>query len=195
LRQDLVPTVRHVLELSAAARRPGPPPETGGQTSFHYVIGNDVSFVGPLVEHLENNLPAWTDPDRLRISMALSEALINAIHHGNLEVDSHLRDDDEAAFFDAIRRRRSTRPYAARRVRIEAEFTGDEVRFCITDEGRGFDHSQVGDPTQADKLLGVGGRGLLLIRSLMDETQHNPQGNQITLVKRRGRRSPAVHPD
>ena len=58
-----------------------------------------------------------------------------------------------------------------------------EVRFVIRDEGPGFDQSRLADPTDPENWERVGGRGLLLIRTFMDEVWHNPAGNEITLVK------------
>ncbi len=57
------------------------------------------------------------------------------------------------------------------------------MRFVIRDEGPGFDHRKVSDPTQAENLDRVSGRGLLLIHSFMDEVSYNDRGNEITLVK------------
>jgi anti-sigma regulatory factor (Ser/Thr protein kinase) len=58
------------------------------------------------------------------------------------------------------------------------------VRNCITDEGRGFNTELVPDPTDPENFLKASGRGLLLIRSFMNEAYHNERGNEITLIKR-----------
>lgn len=55
----------------------------------------------------------------------------------------------------------------------------------IRDEGPGFDSTSLPDPTDPVNLEKVSGRGLLLIRTFMDEVRHNPKGNEIVLVKRR----------
>jgi anti-sigma regulatory factor (Ser/Thr protein kinase) len=57
--------------------------------------------------------------------------------------------------------------------------------FCIRDEGPGFDWSTLPDPRDPENLGRVGGRGLLLVRTFMDEVHFNEKGNQIILVKRR----------
>ena len=54
----------------------------------------------------------------------------------------------------------------------------------ISDQGPGFDTSRVHQPIDPDDLLRIGGRGLLLIRTFMDEVTFNPSGNTITMVKR-----------
>ena len=55
----------------------------------------------------------------------------------------------------------------------------------VRDEGPGFDPATLPDPTDPSNLERVGGRGLLLIRTFMDEVRHNESGNEITFVKRR----------
>ena len=57
--------------------------------------------------------------------------------------------------------------------------------FIIRDEGPGFDPSKLPDPTDARNLGKPSGRGLLLIRTFMDEVGYNPSGNEIRLIKRR----------
>ena len=119
----------------------------------------------------------------VRIGVALHESLTNAIYHGNLELDSELRQEDESIFHDLYEVRRHEPYYAARRVYVQATASRHEIRYVIRDEGQGFDVHKVSDPTEEEQLGRVGGRGLLMIRSFMDEVTHNEKGNQITLVK------------
>ena len=81
--------------------------------------------------------------------------------------------------------RRQQQPYCGRRVFIGAEETRSGVTYSIRDEGPGFDPSTLSDPTDPSNLEKLSGRGLLLIRTFMDEVHHNPTGNEITMVKRR----------
>ena len=66
---------------------------------------------------------------------------------------------------------------------IFASLNVELLRFVIRDEGPGFNHKKVLDPTAAENLERIGGRGLLLIRSFMDEISYNDRGNEITLLK------------
>ena len=59
------------------------------------------------------------------------------------------------------------------------------MTYVITDEGPGFDPSSLPDPTDLENLEKASGRGLLLIRTFMDEVQHNDRGNELTMVFRR----------
>jgi anti-sigma regulatory factor (Ser/Thr protein kinase) len=60
------------------------------------------------------------------------------------------------------------------------------VQIVIRDQGPGFDPTSLPDPTQPENLERAFGRGMLLISTFMDEVRHNEQGNEITMIKRRG---------
>ena len=64
-----------------------------------------------------------------------------------------------------------------------ATLSDHEVRFVINDEGLGYCVDQLRDPTDESNMDRMGGRGLLLIRSFMDQVAHNLIGNSITLIK------------
>ena len=152
----------------------------------------------------------FSETDRLRIGVALEEALTNAVYHGNLEMDSAMRDEDESRYYSLARERALLRPYSARRVHVELTVarTGDprradadepdvlgglpagpNLRFYVEDQGAGFDPASLPDPTDPENLMKAHGRGLLLVRTFMDEATHNPKGNAITLVKTAGAQS------
>src|SRR5205809_465794 len=122
---------------------------------------------------------------RIRAGVALEEALINGMHHGNLELSSSLKEGSKDEYVRAARERRMQSPYRERRLHVDLKLTPQEAVFVIRDEGPGFDVSQVPDPTDPENLLRPSGRGLLLIRMFMDEVAHNAAGNQITMVRRR----------
>jgi len=62
--------------------------------------------------------------------------------------------------------------------------TKDEATFIIRDEGAGFDPNDLPDPTAPENLIRASGRGILLIRTFMDDVCFNDKGNEITMVKR-----------
>lgn len=96
-----------------------------------------------------------------RISMAVREAMINAVLHGN--------------HYDP-----------GKRVSLAFENTPDELVISIRDEGPGLDPTGVADPLAPENLLKQSGRGIFLIRAFMDEVRfRNLQpGTEITLIKR-----------
>lgn len=72
----------------------------------------------------------------------------------------------------------------AKNVRIEVTLVDGALRARVTDEGCGFDPNAIPDPTTPDNLLKDGGRGLFLMRKLLDEVSYNERGNSVTLVLR-----------
>ena len=117
--------------------------------------------------------------------MAIEEALINACYHGNLELSSSLRDQDDDLYRQLARDRARQAPYAQRRVTVQFHCGQRSLHCTIRDDGPGFDPHSLPDPFSAESLTRPSGRGLTLIRSFMDEVRFNDQGNEITLFKRR----------
>ena len=182
---DLRRTVEHVLRVANQMKythNPGLFPHPVTQT---FVLDNDASLIGPAIENLQNQLPGWSDRDRLQIAMAMDEAIVNAMHHGNLEVPSDLREGTGSGYYNAIRERVTQQPFADRKVQIEAEFSDRHICVQITDEGPGFDPATIPNPCEEENLMRVSGRGLFLIRNFMDQVAHNRVGNQITMTKLR----------
>ncbi len=107
---------------------------------------------------LASGLPPHTARFHLRV--VLAEALANAIIYGNrLDPDK---------FVD---------------VRVVVTRTGLTAQVC--DQGDGFDPAGVPDPTEPGRLERADGRGLFLIRKLVDEVRFNERGNTICMVLRR----------
>ncbi len=151
------------------------------------MLENDPSLIPPLVGHLKETLSEMSDLDDttlLRVSVALREAVLNAMEHGNLELDSALRETDCTAYHQLADRRRDEKPYRDRRVTVRVRETPKEAEYVIRDEGPGFDPAQLPDPLDPANLEKASGRGLLLIRTFMTEVRHNDRGNEVTLVLR-----------
>ena len=77
---------------------------------------------------------------------------------------------------------------ALAKITVEADLSPDQASFVIRDEGPGFDPGNVPDPTLQENLERECGRGLLLMRTFMDETRFNSRGNEVTMIKRHERR-------
>lgn len=188
LAQSLNSTVAEILDLIEARRSHEEVSEALIAAEFTYVLGNDHKFAGKVIAQLEEQLRMMKYSDAtgmLRITMAVREAVANAIDHGNLELNSDLRDEDGPAYTELGRQRASQEPWKNRQVTVTSRITHDQVRYTITDEGPGFDPSSLPDPLDPENLLRAHGRGLMLIRSFMDDVTHNATGNMITMVKRR----------
>jgi serine/threonine-protein kinase RsbW len=111
-----------------------------------------------IISVLENR--EFPDRDVFGVRLALEEALVNAIKHGN-GMDP------------------------AKQVQIDCRFDDDGVRIVIEDEGPGFDVTSVPDPTSEENLDKPGGRGIMLMRSFMSHIEYNESGNRLVLEKRR----------
>jgi CheY-like chemotaxis protein len=187
LLSDLESTLEHVLTAARIDRRRQSLLESMSELECRFVLENDAALVPLLVAHLQEHLVRMrlTDQNgRIRIGVALEEALLNGMHHGNLELSSELRRDGGDAYRRLGEERRHQFPYVDRRLHVHVRMDTSAAVFVIRDEGPGFDVSRVPDPLDPENFLKPSGRGLLLIQAFMDEVKHNDSGNQITLVRR-----------
>ena len=187
--RDLVPTLEQVVAVSKMERHQQQLLERLSHTESSFVLDNNRTVIPALIQHVQEyltRLQLCDQNERIRIGVALEEALLNAILHGNLEASSELRQVDEDNYYRLAEERRRQPPYRDRKVHFTFKLTRSEAVVSIQDDGPGFDMSSLPDPTDPENLVKVGGRGLLLIRTFMDEVTFNEKGNQITLIKRRG---------
>jgi serine/threonine-protein kinase RsbW len=132
------------------------------ETELVLELPNDLRQIEHAVEYvMERCAACQTHGRKLRLNfrVSLTEALSNAMLYGNRK-DPH------------------------KRVRVEVIVGDEELIARVTDEGTGFDPKEIPDPTSPDNLEKAGGRGLFLMRELMDEVRYNERGNQVTLVLR-----------
>lgn len=115
-------------------------------------------LVRELLEMLEDE--QWTQDDMFAIRMAVEEAVMNAIKHGNSE--------DRAKKVEVLIRVEPKRFYAK-----------------VSDEGGGFCPDDVPDPSEEANLEKTSGRGVKLIKTFVDECRYNACGNSVELVKRK----------
>ncbi len=189
LSRDLAQVVRRQFALNSE-HHPHIIRECLDYVENRFVLDNDRSRVAPLVTYLLGDLAEMNlcdDTAVMHVGVALEEALTNAIDHGNLELESELRENSPQAYAELQQKRRQMQPYCDRHIYVTAAVTPREASYVIRDEGSGFDTSiipQVPGPIDAEQAHG---RGLLLIHTVMDEVSYNDAGNQITMIKRRAR--------
>jgi serine/threonine-protein kinase RsbW len=131
--------------------------------AFVLELPSDPRVIETAVAYLVDRLRAYDfNGSRLNLNfrVGVAEALANAMIYGN-------GGDPE------------------KRVRVEVELSSQAVALQVHDEGEGFDATVVPDPTLPENLEGTGGRGIFLIRELMDEVQYNPPGNSVRMVLHR----------
>ncbi|MCP4137527.1 MAG: response regulator [bacterium] len=124
------------------------------------------------------------------LTLALREAISNAMFHGNLEISSDVREDGGIkAFNEEIEKRKNNVPYKDRIVTVDYEYTREYVEYIIEDQGPGFDYNRLPDPRDPENFFKNSGRGLLIIRIHMDEVEWTGKGNILRLRKYRVERS------
>lgn len=188
IESDLVPCLERVLGIAKANPRHQKLIDGLTSNELRFVLDNDLALVPHLVSHLQDCvglMQLCDETAQLRLGIALSEAMTNAIYHGNLELSSELREADGRNWFDFAQQRLQEAPYRDRRVHVAASLSRESAKFVIRDDGPGFDPRQLPDPLDSANLAKCSGRGLLLIHCFLDEVSHNASGNEITLVKRR----------
>lgn len=182
----LVEMVEQVLTASQRARRHDTVMSSMVAQDVTFELENDTALTAIVISYLQDcavQLGVCDDNDRTRIGIALEEALVNAMIHGNLEVGSELRGVDDEAYRQLLAARRATPMYRDRRVHVQARMDRDRVEFLIRDEGPGFDCQALPDPTDPENLLKASGRGVLMMRAFMNEVEYNEAGNAVTLTK------------
>ena len=130
---------------------------------FEVTIPSDTAAGQAVQERIVNRLEELAFPPRdvFGMRLALEEALVNAIKHGNG------MDPDKS-------------------VHVTCLINEAMVRVEIKDEGPGFDVSDVPDPTAEENLERPCGRGIMLMRAFMTRVEYNSKGNCLTLEKARG---------
>ncbi len=194
LNHQLSETVKQVLQAARHDRAHLRLMRRVTRQEVEFVIENDLELVSSMVQYLQDlafAMGVCDESDRVRIGVALQEALTNASLHGNLELCSDLREQNHRAYYDLAIQRTKSLPWSSRRIHVTGKLTAESAEFVIRDEGPGFNPERLPDPTDPVNLERPCGRGLLLIHSFMDEVRHNAVGNEVVLIKRRHRKDEA----
>ena len=128
--------------------------------AYQVVILSDPAEARRVQEHIEQLLQAspCQPHDLFSIKLALEEALVNAIKHGN-QLDR------------------------TKKVQVTYHVHADRFEVQIVDEGPGFDPEEVPDPTLPENIEKGCGRGVFLIRGFMTEVTYHAPGNVVTMAK------------
>lgn len=130
---------------------------------FRIRIPSDTAAGHSVQERIVNRMEQLDFPPRdvFGVRLALEEALVNAIKHGNrMDKDKH--------------------------VEVFCQIHDQKIHIEIEDQGAGFKPEEIPDPTSDENLERPGGRGLLLMRSFMNLVEYNDRGNKVILEKLRG---------
>jgi serine/threonine-protein kinase RsbW len=128
---------------------------------IEFELPSDLALMSGVLQYLLERVAklGLISPEGSNLFVALDEAFVNAVKHGNKDDPTKL-------------------------VRVGAELSPTEACFTIEDEGEGFDVATIPDPRDPANLFKSSGRGVLLIYNIMDEVEYNAQGNRVKMVKR-----------
>src|SRR4030095_4051905 len=128
---------------------------------IEFELPSDLGLMNGVLEYLQERVSklGLISPERSNLFIALDEAFVNAVKHGNKNDPSKL-------------------------LKITAELSPNEACFTVEDEGEGFNINEIPDPCDPANLFRTSGRGVLLIYNIMDEVEYNAQGNRVKMVKR-----------
>ena len=124
------------------------------------VINSNTSAINRICKQLLSEAAScgFDEDDLFAIHLAVEEAFLNAVKHGN-------RLDDQ------------------KKITVEYVVTPEKFEISITDQGNGFDPDALPDPRCDENLYKSCGRGVFIIRSYMDTVEYNRTGNSIHMVK------------
>lgn len=134
------------------------------QNSYQLVIKSNLNNIHKVEEITEKiaNYMGFSEEDKDSLAIAVTEIVGNAIVHGN-------KNDK------------------TKNVTIDFEYPGNTITVIVQDEGKGFKEEEIANPLEPENLLKESGRGIFIVRALMDQVDINctTQGTQVRLVKRK----------
>ncbi|NND95910.1 MAG: ATP-binding protein [Pirellulaceae bacterium] len=154
--------------------------------THEFVLQNDVVAIRDLVATVQSKIEVLklTQREIDGVGIAVEEAVVNAIHYGNLELSSDQRHCTQHSFDDRVAERIKEKPFCDRRVKVYVQICQHVAVIRVCDEGPGFCVADLADPLALENLERPGGRGIMLMRELMDDVTFNSNGNEVCLVKR-----------
>jgi serine/threonine-protein kinase RsbW len=155
-------SLRHITKGSS----PRSSHQGGSYIQFELTLRSEISAISPFVDtvmHLIRKCQ-WVHGNEEKIEIALREALANAVVHGNHEDPG-------------------------KQVHVNCRCGTDEVSFVIRDEGQGYGIDELPDPTAPENITSSHGRGIYLMKNLMDEVHFEGGGTVVYMRKSAGENS------
>lgn len=150
-------------------------------------INNNLDEIYGVTNYITNlNYIYFTKASCEKIKLAIIETLRNSIEHGNLEIGYSEKNKllENGVFNQELKIRTNKSPYKERRVTIKYTLNYKGVRYIIKDDGNGFDWDNAPSADEPSNIFKRNGRGLLLIKLMMDEIKFNKKGNIIHIIKK-----------
>lgn len=186
LHNELIETLERVIDLAQQQQNYFALLRQVQRVRWRVQLPNDLDMIRTLVSFVRRQLTEMglgDEAEHFQICLALEEALSNAYYHGNLEVDSRLREQDAAQFDQLAQQRLSQPPYCHRSITVIGKLSPGKVQFVVKDEGPGFDPTTLPDPTDPSNLEKPSGRGIFLMKSFMEEVSFLGKGNIVRMSR------------
>lgn len=190
LAESLAETVDQLLNLSEKDRTKERLMTFTTSTRHQFNLENDPTLIPALLDYVRDSmlmLRLGDEPQQRQVSVAVEEAMLNAMLHGNLEMPEHRVQEVRQSLHagktsELLEKQRSTPPFDQRRVRVAVDLTLTRVQIVIRDQGKGFDTTKLTPKNDPDSISKMGHRGLTLIRNFMDEVTFKENGSEIHLT-------------
>jgi len=149
------------MGVAGSNGRSGKSGKDRGPTSFKITIPSEFTAGRDVQKRIVDRVTrlGFTSQSQFGIKVALEEALINAIKHGNAQ-------------------------HPRKKVHIAVKVTPRQLEVVIDDEGPGFNRKSVPDPRKKENLEKCTGRGILLIEAYMTSAKWSRGGRRLTMIKK-----------
>jgi serine/threonine-protein kinase RsbW len=129
------------------------------------VVSSTPAAIAEVYKNIVPDMQAqhFSEEDMFAVHLALEEAFINAVRHGNKMEPS-------------------------KAIKVDYAIEHDKIEIAVTDEGSGFDPEVIPDPRYGDNLYKPAGRGMLLMRSFMDVVEYTDRGNSVRMIRYKEKR-------
>ncbi|MDH5753432.1 MAG: response regulator [Deltaproteobacteria bacterium] len=161
--------------------------------SMEFRLPTRLEWITPVSFRLVQMLEAvglCDEHNRFNIALALIEIITNAVEHGNMGLTSEekrqLKSEGEQLYLDELTRRAEIDEIKEKTVSIKASVNRERAEITVSDQGLGFDYTDLPDPTDPENLFLPSGRGILLARTFLNDVIYSGRGNTVTLVKLQG---------
>ena len=190
LAQYLLDTVEQVLSLAHHNESKVRLMQNTTGVRYQFNLETDQALISPLVDFVNSTMASLgigDESDQRHVSVAIGESLINAMFHGNLELDPasarHARQlMHDGGISEEVLERCKVSPYKDRRVKVAVDLNRRQIEIVVRDEGAGFDATayteRAAEPSQ---LSSQEGRGLTLIHNFMDEVSFSKSPSEIRM--------------
>ena len=154
-----------------------------------FELPTDFHLINPFLNELLDMMKRFVPLEKktmLSIRLSIYEMLVNAMEHGNLEInyeDKKLLLEKIPDYQRYLQERAQAEPYSGRKVWLTYLMQNKSLLITIEDEGKGFDTSSLPSPVADNSLSDLNGRGIFITKVNMDEVNYNEKGNKVTLVK------------